>query len=156
MGQIKNINLLNDIKPLNIDRMLVAANEHKKLGNINFVIIEYNGDKVIIQVTQGKNAIAVYHSQKRLIEIVHETFDQFFIGKKVLVHPIMYNKSPADIVDKKWINKKMMENSIKLKDISKDTGINKMELRNLMNTESLLTSSVKALFYYYFLSHNQK
>ena len=152
MGLINSTNKLTDIPASDLGKMEYAAIEHKRFGNITFKIIEYDNNKLIIQAAQGKNAAAIYHSKKRIIEIVNETFGRFFIGKRIIVHPITYSNSPVEIVNKKWIDKKMLETGTKLKDISADTGISKIELTQYINDKEKLTQPIKSLFYYYFLS----
>ena len=152
MRQIKNTELLHDVDDLAIIRMDIAAMIHKTQENISFKIAEYNDENVIIQVVQHKTSTGFYHTQKSLIDLVHKTFDSFFADKKVLVHAIPFVENSASKVDIKWINKKMLETGIRIKDISTDTGLDQNELSILLNGGSPLSKPMKALFYYYFLA----
>src|SRR5687768_12342239 len=108
MADIKNLHLLTDtVKPGDITKMEMAAVAHRRHSNITFKIVDLTPGKVIIQVVQGKNAGGNYFPMKRLIEIVHETYDRFFPEKKILVRPIPFQESPANKVDPEWINMKM-------------------------------------------------
>jgi hypothetical protein len=150
MAQLKNVHLLNDFREADIDKMEHAALQHKRYSNIDFKIVEYSPRKVIIQIGQGKNAGGNYFDKKRLIEIVHETYDRFFKDKKVHVHPIEYVQSPANSVDSKWINDQMLKSGIKLKDMVDDTGIDKTQLSSLISGNRPLSQPMKALFWFYF------
>jgi hypothetical protein len=150
MAQLKNVHLLNDFREADIDKMEHAALQHKRYSNIEFKIVEYSPRKVIIQIAQGKNAGGNYFDKKRLIEIVHETYDRFFKDKKVHVHPIEYVQSQANSVDSKWINDQMLQSGIKLKDMVDDTGIDKTQLSSLISGNRPLSQPMKALFWFYF------
>lgn len=152
MNTIKNIALLIDKDQGDIEKMEHAANEHKRHGNIVFKISEYEQKKAVIQVSQERNATGIYHTQKRLIEIVHESFDRFFPGRKIHVHAIVYNKPAVDKVDPAWINKQMMDTGTRLKDISDDSGLGYANLSTLVNGNAPLSQPMKAFFYYYFLA----
>ena len=156
MRQIKNTELLTDVDDLAIISMEIAALIHTTQENISFKIVEYDDEKIIIQAVQGKTASGFYHTQKTLIDLVHKTFDSFFIGKKVLVHPILFVENSPSKVDIKWINKKMLEMGIRIKDIANDTGIDHKELSKLLNSDIPLSKPTKALFYYYFLAKEQR
>lgn len=152
MGLIKNIHLLEDISDKEKVKMEHAALEHNRHNGITFKIVDNKPKSVSIQITQSKNSAGVYHPQKRLIEIVHETYDRFFADKKVHVHAIPFIESPANKVNVEWVNKKMFDAGIKLKDIAADTGIDYTQLSSLVTGDRNLSQPMKALFYYYFLS----
>lgn len=147
MNIIKNLNKLGLDEPVLV-KMEHAAIEHKRWNNITFKIVE--ADPLIIQVTQGKNAAGAYHDQKRLIEIVHETFDRFFPDQKIKVHPIPYVQPESDKVDPKWINEQMLRTGTRLKHIAEETGIDYTHLSALVNGSKPLSAPLKALFYFYF------
>jgi hypothetical protein len=151
MAILKNVHLLSDaLKPGDIDKMEHAAVEHLRHGNITFKIVDLLPKKVIIQAVQGKNAAGVYYSQKRLIEIVHETFDRFFKDRAMNVHAVPYLESPANKVDAEWINNQMLATGTKLKDIAADTGIDYTQLSSAAGGDRNLSQPMKALFWYYF------
>jgi hypothetical protein len=153
MRQIKNTELLYDVDDLAILRMEIEALIHKTQENITFKIVEYDNEKVIIQAVQGKTATGFYQTQKTLIGLVHKTFDSFFTGKKISVHAIPFVETSSSKVDIKWVNHKMLETGIRIKDIAIDTGLDYTELNNLINSDASLSKPMKALFYYYFLAH---
>lgn len=157
MKQIKNLHLLpQSFSPDAIEKMEYAATEHRRHNGIVFKIIEYNAKtkKVVIQIRQEKNAAGVYHNKKRLLEIVPETFGRFFPGIKISVQPIPYQESPVNKIDIAWVKDKMLTTGTKLKDIEADTGLNYTYLSSLINGNEPLGQSMKAMFFYYFMSKN--
>lgn len=151
MNTFKNIHLLTDIvKPGDLDKMEMAAVQHRRHSNITFKVKEVGKAKVTIQIAQAKNSGGNYFGQKRLVEIVHETFDRFFPETKLQVHPIAYVESPVNKVDTEWINRKMLEAQVKLKDIAEETGIDYTQLSSLVSGARPLSQPMKALFYFYF------
>ena len=152
MPLIKNLHLITEHSEKEKMMMEHAALEHSRHCNITFKFVEVDPKKVIIQIVQGKNSHGHHFDSKRLIEIVHETFDRFFKDRKVHVHPVPYKKSPVDSVDSIWVNKQMLERSIKLKTIAFDTGIATTQLSSLISGANPLSQPMKALFYYYFLN----
>lgn len=153
MPLIKNLHLLNDyIQPGDLDLMEGAALQYKRHSSITFKIISIEKKKVTIQVAQGKSYTAIYHPVKRLVEIVKETFERFFEGYKIQVQPIPFVPSDADTVDAAWVQKQMLDKSIRLKQIASDTGIEYTQLSACINDKRALSQPMKALFWYYFLS----
>jgi hypothetical protein len=152
MAQFKNIHLLTNIGDKDKEMIEHAAREHNRHSGILFKALEVTDKKVVIQAVQGKTATGIYFDKKRLVEIVNETFGRFFPGIKINVQPIPFTESPATKVDVAWINKQMLANGTKLKDIANETGLNYTYLSNLVNGGETLTQLIKALFWYYFLS----
>jgi hypothetical protein len=150
MNLIKNFRLLKGFSNEDLEMMEHAAVVHQRYNNITFKIIEINDKKVIIQAVQGKNAAEKYFEQKRLVEIVHETFDRFFKGRTMNVHAVPFVESPANKVTAEWIRNKMTETGTKLKDMAVDTGVDYSYLSSLTNGSDPLSQPIKALFYYYF------
>lgn len=150
-NNIKNLHLVNDIlSEKDLEMMEHAGQEHLRFSNITFKVIEISDTKVVIRAVQGRSSSGIYFDAKRLIEIVHETFDRFFTGRKVQVNPVPYEKSPAGDIDAAWINKKMETTGIRLKEIAADTGLNYTRLSVLINGERPLSQVSKALFWFYF------
>jgi len=156
MVMLKNQHLLTDIDAQVLEKLEHAAAEHKRFSGISFKIAEYHPKSVVIKVVQSKTAFGQYQSQKRLIEIVHETFDRFFPGRTIRVHAIAYQEPPAAKVDAKWVNDQMLATGTKLKQIAKETGIDYTQLSSLISGIRPMSQTVKALFYFYFLNGKVK
>lgn len=152
MAEIKNIFLLTDLSDQDKAMMEHAGIEHRRHGNIMFKILEYKPDHVTIRISQQRNAVGVYHDTKRLVEIVHETFDRFFPGRIIMVHPIPYKQSPANAVDAAWITSQMTKTGTRLKQIADDTGLDYPNLSTYMSGEKPIPQPIKAMFWFYFLA----
>lgn len=153
MVQIKNIHLLTDIvKPADIKKMEHAAQLHKRYSNITFKVIEVTDKKVVFKVEQGRSSAGNYQTAKRLIEIVHETFDRFFPDRKINAGPVPYKQPGPDQVTPEWIVKKMKATGTRLKEIADDTGLNYSYLSAISNGHEPLSQVTKAVFWYYFLA----
>jgi len=151
MNEIKYLPLLDGIVgESDIALMEMAAKEHRKYGNISFKIVGADDSKVIFGVSQGKSPVGIQHPQKRLIEIVHETFGRFFPDRKIQVHANPYVEPEVNQVDQAWIANRMSKLKVRLKDIADDTGLNYKHLSTITSGTEDISQAMKALFWYYF------
>lgn len=65
---------------------------HKRYSSIVFTICKYDGKEVVIQVQQHKSSYENYGTKERLIEIVHETFDEFLPDVKMEIIAVPYEE----------------------------------------------------------------
>jgi hypothetical protein len=152
MAEVKNLHYLEGVSADVLTKIEHAGTEHRRYSSIFFKIVEYNEKLIRIQVSQQKNVNGIYQTKKRLIEIVHETFDRFFTGKKMQVVPLPYEVAAPAAVNSTWINKQMIATGVKLKEIESETGISKAQLSHLINGTKPLSETAKAMFYFYFLA----
>ncbi len=131
-----------------INRLEQDAQLHKRYSNIEFKILNATNNAIAIEVRQGRHLSENYATQKRLTEIVHETFD--VCGKKIDAMPVIFQKSKTEIVTPEWINEKMNKDGIKLKQIVEDTGVDKTNLSAWANGKRPMSQVAKAMLYYYF------
>lgn len=150
MNLIKGLAKLTNISEAVQDKMEQAAVLHRRHSRIEFKILEATEKSVTIQVVQGKSPSGNYFNSKRMVEIVHETFDRFFTGRKVIVRPIPFIASPVEQVDVKWIREKMKVTGTSLKQLADDTGLDKSNLSTILNENVPLSQVMKVVFYYYF------
>lgn len=131
-----------------------AAKNHRQYNGLFFQVEKAGQKKIIFHVNQGRSPSGNYFTQKRLIEIVHESFDNFFPGIKIHVHAKPFQEPLVDQVNPLWVQDRMLKLGVKLKDIVADTGIDKTYLSDLLSNTNPKTFSqpVKAMFYYYFLN----
>lgn len=152
MNAIKNLHLLEGIvSEADMVKMEYAGARHKTYANITFKVIEVSEKKVLFSVSQGKSAAGNYQTAKRLIEIVHETFDRFFPGRKVMAGPIPYKEPAPNQVTHEWIIEKMQTTGTRLKTIADETGIDYTQLSTVVNGATI-SAPMKAVFWFYFLS----
>lgn len=152
--QIKNTVLLYEagiMKDGMLSKLDNAGQLHKQYGNIEFKVKSANEKEIVIQITQGKNSAGVYHDKKRLVEIVHETFDPVFPGFRILPQAIAYEPPPSSIVSPEWIGQKMNKLGIGQKDLIKDLGMTKPNVSEYLSGTKEMSHVIRNVFYYYFL-----
>lgn len=151
MNEIKYLHLLDGIVDQDaIKLMEMAAKEHRKYSAITFKILKANEKAVTIDITQSRSAAGNHQTQKRLIEIVHETFGRFFPGRKLLVHATPYREPAVNVVTVAWIANKMSKLKVRVTDISNDTGLSYTSVSEITSGATPLSQQMKALLYYYF------
>lgn len=152
MNTIKNIHKISGLlSPDDLFKLNAGANQHLKHSNIAFKILSVSDNDITIQTAQGKSFSENYTDAKTLIERTKQLFGQFF-KQDIHVHAVSHVDAPVEIVTHDWINKQMLANRIKLKDIVNDTGIDKANISGYINALRPMSQPVKAMFYYYFES----
>jgi ribosomal protein L7/L12 len=149
---LKGTNLLHWVNQESIHKMEQAALVSWQKHRISFKFFKVTDKDVTIGVTQAKTKDGEYFSKTELIKEVHNTFDVYFIERKVMVHASPYEESPALKVDAEWIKKKMDEHGITLKEMADETGLNNTQLSPLTTGSKPLSDAMKAMFYFYFRS----
>jgi len=152
MGTIIDIEKLQEIiGETGLSKLDAAAAMHKKQSNIEFKILAVEENLLTIATEQGKTSSGKYANLKTLIKRTHEVFDNFLPPSfKLEVEPTEYLESPAATVTPDWINKKMLEKEIRIKQIAFDTGIDRTDLSAWITGQRPMGQIVKAMFYYYF------
>jgi hypothetical protein len=153
---IKGLHLLKDLAKPDIDAMEQAALRLWQQFAVTFKFVEYGDKSVTIQVAQDRNQEKTYFDRKFLIGMVHQTFDAYFPSKKILVNPIPFVPNPTEVVNSVWIKDRMLKTGCRLKTIAEETGLNMSYLSTLTNGVDPLSEMAKAMFYYYFLSKEEK
>lgn len=152
MSTIINIEKLQGlIDETGMAKVDAAAAVHKKQSNIEFNILTVEDNTLTVATEQGKTSSGKYANLKTLVKRTHEVFDNVLPPScKLEVQPVEYLESPAATVTPAWINKKMLEKEIRVKQIAFDTGIDRTDLSAWINGLRPMSQIVKALFYYYF------
>lgn len=157
MNLIKNLHLLDGYVPAeDHKKMEYAAALHRTHANIIFKIVRCDDKSVVIQAAQGRTEADNYMPKKRLIEIVHETFGDFFKGRKITVNPIEYKQPECTVVTPHWIQEVMHVKGLKLKRIAEETGVDYTQLSSVVTGDRPLSKAMKAMFFYYLLSKPDK
>lgn len=149
MALIKNLHLMKDADTETLAKMEHAAAQHGMISAIEFKLLEVSPN-VVIRVIQGKSPNRNQFTQKRLSEIVKETFKEFFPGKRIDARAIPYQAPESSSVTPEWIRHKMTENGIKLKHLADETGLDYTYLSSVSNGKVELSQQMKALLFYYF------
>lgn len=131
-----------------INQLNRAAEIHQKQANITFSLLALEDDTIDIEAAQGENKSGKYASESTLIKRTHEVFS-LLPEFKVKVHPVTFLPSPASVVTSAWLEKKMREKDIRIKQIAFDTGINRESISDWVTGKRSMSQIVKAMFYFY-------
>jgi hypothetical protein len=153
MSNIKNLELLADNFDDDILKQLdAAAAVHLKQSNIEFSIVDVQDGVITVDTEQGKTS-GNYANFKTLIKRTGEVFDKHLpSGYKLQVNPKEYEESPAMVVNAAWIDRKMQEKEVRIKQIAFDTGLDRKDISGWVTGERNMSQIVKAMFYFYFKS----
>lgn len=150
MSIIQNISELE--KFLNIDQILKlekAAARHKEQSNISFTAGSADHGEIQITTVQGETSSGKYASEATLVKRTEDLFRKIMPGYKITVATETHLPSPATIVDTLWIEKKMQEKGVRIKQIAFDTGIDRASISDWVTGKRSMGQIVKAMFYFY-------
>lgn len=63
-----------------------------------------------------------------------------------------FEESPATVVTPAWIDKRMIEKEVRIKQIAFDTGVDRKGISGWVTGERTMSQIVKSMFYFYFKS----
>lgn len=117
------------------------------MRNFNMVGIEIEFiDSENLKITQKKNYNGYILTKKELVEKAKNVFPNF------VIKPVRFSLDISDI-DENWIKEKMQEVGLNTNDLVSQTTIDKSSLSLFLSGDRKMSKSVKALFYYYFLTY---
>lgn len=153
MSYIKNIPILSDIlDESTIKELDAAAAIHLKQSNIEFALVSFENNTLVVDTEQGKTS-GNYANFKTLIKRTGEVFDKHLpSGCRLLVNAKEFEESPAMVVNPAWIDRKMIEKEVRIKQIAFDTGLDRKDISGWVTGERTMSQIVKAMFYFYFKS----
>jgi len=125
----------------NQDSIDVSIKNYKKLG---FEIEQLDNDTV--KITQKRIINGYILNRKELIERAKKIFP----NAKIL--PVRYSLDVTDITPE-WIQDKMKEFGLNTNDLVSQIALDKSSLSLFFSGERKMNKSVKALFFYYFLTY---
>ena len=150
MNIIKGIEKLNEkIDEKQINGLSRAAERHQKESSIAFSI-RYADDQVIeIESRQEENRSGKYATEASLIKRTQELFGKVLSGFELVILPVTYAPSPASVVTPVWLDRKMQEKGVRIKQIAFDTGIDRESISDWVMGKRKMSQIVKAMFYFY-------
>lgn len=153
MTTIKNLSLLTEILEESVLRELdAAATVHLKQSNIEFTILSLEDKVLTVDAEQGKTS-GNYANFKTLIKRTGEVFNKHLpSGYQLKVNAKEFEESPAMVVNPAWIERKMVEKEVRIKQIAFDTGLDRKDISGWVTGERTMSQIVKSMFYYYFKS----
>lgn len=121
---------------------------NKAISNYRKAGIEIQQEQDIVIIRQKRLINGYILNQKELYQRARELFPDPKIKIKSVVFSLDVNS-----IDEVWINEKMQEFGIKIGDLVKQTALDNSSLSLFLSGKRKMNKSVKALFYYYFLTY---
>ena len=88
-------------------------------------------------------------TETTLIKRTQELFSKFLPQSQLVILPVTFRPSPASAVTPAWLDQKMNEKGIRIKQIAFDTGIDRESISDWVTGKRNMSQIVKAMFYYY-------
>jgi len=132
-----------------IVKLQKAAKRHKEQSNTSFSIISLSENTVAIETSQSETSSGKYATETTLVKRTEDLFKKLLPSHKILVTAQPMIPSPANIVDTKWIDQKMQQKGIRIKQIAFDTGIDREDISDWVTGKRSMGQIVKAMFYFY-------
>jgi DNA-binding Xre family transcriptional regulator len=149
MNYVKNAKILG-LSPENLALLEKRAEMHRRYSSIEFKVLECAAGKLVVRVVQEKSHAGNYFDQKRLVEIVRETFADLGAWAPLQARPIPYVPPGPDVVTPEWIQNRMKARGVKVKDLAAALGVDANTVSAYKNGVKPLSGVVRAMFYYYF------
>lgn len=156
---IKNIHLLRSILSESaIERLEEGALQFRRFARITFKIIYFKDDTLTIEVRQDKSPAENYLSAADLISRTKDLFSSHILPMniKVNVNATPFREPIVEIVTPEYIRHFMTVYKVKVKELALDTGVDATNISAWMNGVREMSQPVKAMFYYYFESAQQR
>lgn len=101
------------LSPEQLQTLQNRAELHRRFSNIDFKVVEVRPDAAVLLIRQGRSHAENYFPVKRLIEILHETFDDLVGDRKIEPRPYPYRASPPDAVTPAWLQDQRQKKTLK-------------------------------------------
>jgi len=150
MPIIDQIHLLeNTLTADQLEALEQSAEVHKTQSNIQFSIKEIEDKKIYIESSQSETRSKKYATEATLIKRTHEVFDKWVPDFELEIEPTTYGVTPASVVTPAWLEKKMKEKEVRIKQIAFDTGVDRESIADWVSGKRSMSQIVKAMFYFY-------
>jgi hypothetical protein len=150
------MSVIADIEKLNnlltgeqLEQLDLAAGVHLTQSNIEFRITKVAEDVVIIETTQSETRSRKYANEATLLKRTHEVFDKWLPGLDLQIEVFPHLPSPTSVVNPAWLESKMQEKGVRIKQIAFDTGVDRESIADWVSGKRSMSQIVKAMFYFY-------
>lgn len=150
MSTIAGIEKLSEqLSEEQINKLNKAAQRHQKESSITFTVKYADEHVTEIECRQEENKSGNYATEATLIKRTQELFSKFLAQSQLVILPVTFRPSPASAVNPAWLDQKMNEKGIRIKQIAFDTGIDRESIADWVTGKRNMSQIVKAMFYYY-------
>lgn len=143
--------LIETLEADQLEALEKAAEIHTTQSNIQFSIKEKDGNKIYIEAIQSETRSKKYATEATLIKRAHEVFDKWLPDFELEIEPTTYGLTPTSVVTPAWLEKKMKEKDVRIKQIAFDTGVDRESIAEWVSGKRSMSQIVKAMFYFYLL-----
>ena len=151
MNIIKGIERFgNQLSKEQMEELDAAAEVHQSQSNIEFTVLNVEENSVNIEVVQSQTRSGKYATAAALEKKSHEVFDKRLPGFSVQVMPLTYHASPTSVVNPLWLDQKMKQKGVRIKQIAFETGVDRESIAEWVTGKRSMSQIVKAMFYFYF------
>jgi hypothetical protein len=151
MSNILGIEKLSDhLAPDQLEQLEKAAAVHKSQSNIEFCILRVEENMIAIESTQSETRSGKYANQSTLVKRTMEVFEKILSPSIITVEAAPYLPNPTSLVNPSWLDKKMKEKGVRIKQIAFDTGVDRESISDWVTGKRAMSQIVKAMFFFYF------
>jgi len=150
MSTIQNINRLEDyLTSEQFFKLEKAAERHQQQSNMNFKIQSAKDQTIKVETVQGETSSGKYATEATLIKRTEDLFRKLLPDFKIEVSTETFLPSAANVVTSAWINQKMEEKGVRIKQIAFETGVDRESISDWVTGKRSMSQIVKAMFYFY-------
>jgi len=150
MSIILGIEKLSDyLDAEQLDQLDRAATVHKEQSNIEFCILSVDEASISVETTQSETRSKKYATQSTLIKRTQEVFEKMLPTFNLRVEPVPYLPNPTSVVNPAWLEKRMKEKGVRIKQIAFETGLDRESISEWITGKRSMSQIVKAMFYFY-------
>jgi len=150
MPIIAGIETLTDLLATDqLEALEKAAEIHKMQSNIQFTIKDVRDQKIYLEVSQSETRSKKYANEATLIKRAHEVFDKWFPEYELDIEPTTHGLTPTSVVTPAWLERKMKEKNVRIKQIAFDTGVDRDSIADWVSGKRSMSQIVKAMFFFY-------
>ncbi len=150
MDSILGIEKLSEIlSEAEIEKLSRAAERHHAESNMSFTLLSANREHIELEVAQGETKSGKYATEATLMSRTRELFKKGLPQTEIVIHPTTYAPSPASTVTTAWLEAKMQQKGVRIKQIAFDTGIDRESISDWITGKRSMSQLVKAMFYFY-------
>jgi hypothetical protein len=132
-----------------LEKLSSAMNRHSSISSIDFTILSANQNELTIEVTQNQTNSGKYATDVTLAERTKVLFGKYFPNATLNIIPVPFLPSPAGTVTTAWLEQKMQQKGVRIKQIAFETGIDRESISDWITGKRKMSQIVKAMFYFY-------
>jgi hypothetical protein len=156
LSQHKTMSVIQELHKLDqildkeqLEQLDAAAEMHQEQSGIEFRIAEVEGEVVHIETSQSERRSGKYANEAALFKRTREVFEKRLKGMTLEVKVFPHLPSPTSVVNTKWLESKMNEKGVRIKQIAFDTGVDRESIADWVSGKRSMSQIVKAMFYFY-------